>query len=94
MEVALDSLIDNIALILIIYGVFALCKSMTVYLGYWVGNGDSRIGFSSAVGLCAMGEFAFIIAREALSFGAVDQTFYSSVIGAALISMIVLPLLT
>ncbi len=94
MEVALDSLRENIVLILIFYGVFAACKSFTVYLGYWIGNGDARCGFASALGLCAMGEFAFIISKQALDCGVVDQSFYSSVIGAALISMIMLPLLT
>jgi len=94
MEVSLSSLTDNIGLILIIYAVFAICKSLTVYLGYWVGNGDGRNGFVSAVALCAMGEFAFIISKQALDAGVVDQAFYSSVIGAALVSMIVLPILT
>ena len=93
MEVSLGSLVDNIALILIIYAVFAVCKSLTVYLGYWVGNGDSRNGFISAIALCAMGEFAFIISKQALDAGVVDQGFYSSVIGAALVSMIALPIL-
>jgi len=93
MEVTLNSLTDNVILILIIFGVFVLCKSSTVYLGYWVGNGESRSGFLSAVGLCAMGEFAFIIAKQALDNGVVDEGFYSSVIGAALLSMIVMPLM-
>ncbi len=41
-----------------------------------------------------MGEFAFIIAKQALDTGAVDNGFYSAVIGAALISMIALPFLS
>ncbi|MBP5735517.1 MAG: cation:proton antiporter [Candidatus Methanomethylophilaceae archaeon] len=94
MEVTLSSLADNIVLIFIIFAVFAVCKSATVYLGYWVGNGDSRIGFLSAISLCAMGEFAFIIAKQALDNGVVDINFYSSVIGAALVSMITLPIFT
>jgi CPA2 family monovalent cation:H+ antiporter-2 len=94
MEVAISSLVDNVGLILVIYAVFALCKTATVHLGYWVGNGDSRNGFISAVALCAMGEFAFIISKEALDYGVMDQAFYSSVIGAALLSMILLPILT
>ena len=94
MEVVIGSLVDNIVPIVIIFITFALCKTFTVYLGYWVGNGDSRIGFISAVSLCAMGEFAFIIAKQALDAGAVDNSFYSSVIGAALLSMIALPFLS
>ena len=94
MEVAIGSLVDNIVLILIIFAVFAVCKFATVYFGYWVGNGDSRNGFISALGLCAMGEFAFIIAKQALNDGVFDADFYSSVIGAALVSMIVLPFMS
>ena len=94
MEVTLSSLVDNWMLILIFFAVFVICKSSTVFLGYWVGNGDGRNGFVSALSLCAMGEFAFIISKEAYENGVVDQAFYSSVIGAALVSMIVLPLLT
>ena len=88
------ALLIAVVLIFIIFAVFAVCKSATVYLGYWVGNGDSRIGFLSAISLCAMGEFAFIIAKQALDNGVVDINFYSSVIGAALVSMITLPIFT
>jgi CPA2 family monovalent cation:H+ antiporter-2 len=41
-----------------------------------------------------MGEFAFIIAKVALDAGLVNLNFYSSVIGAALITMLVLPLIS
>ena len=94
MEVALSSLVDNILPIIIIFLVFALCKTATVYLGYWIGNGNMRVGLVSAMGLCAMGEFAFIIAKQALDYGVVDQSYYSAVIGAALISMVLLPVTT
>ena len=94
MEIALQSLIDNILMIIGLYLLFAFLKSSTVFLGYWLGNESPRNGFVSAVGLVAMGEFAFIIAKQALDYGVVDEGFYTSVIGAALISMIMLPLLT
>ena len=42
----------------------------------------------------AMGEFAFIISSEAFKNGAVTEGFYTSVIGAALITMILLPILS
>lgn len=94
MEISVGTLVNNIGMILAIFLVFAVLKSSTVFLGYWVGNQDGRTGFISAVGLVAMGEFAFIIAKEALDFGVVDESFYTSVIGAALVSMIMLPILT
>lgn len=94
MEVSLGSLADNIGMIVVFYLIFAGFKISTVFLAYWVGNEKARTGFVSAVSLAAMGEFAFIIAKEALDHGAVDEAFYTSVIGAALISMIMLPFLT
>ena len=94
MEVTISGITQNIALILIIFLLFAFLKSSTVFLGYWVGNAEPRSGFISAVSLCAMGEFAFIIAKQALDCGVYDQSVYSSVIGAALVSMIVLPIST
>ncbi len=94
MEVTISGITDNIVLILIIFLVFAVLKTSTVFLGYWIGNAEPRSGFISAVSLCAMGEFAFIIAKQALDCGVFDQSVYSSVIGAALESMIVLPIAT
>ena len=94
MEVHLGTLVENIAMILGVYVLFASLKTSTVFLGYWIGRQDGRNGFLSAVGLTAMGEFAFIIAKEALDYGVVDDGFYTSIIGAALVSMVALPLLT
>lgn len=94
MEISINLLISNIALVIIFYLLFATLKTSTVFLGYWVCNEDGKMGFISALSLTAMGEFAFIIAKEALDYGVVDNSFYTSVIGAALISMIMLPLLT
>ena len=94
MEISLNSLVENIALIFCIYILFAVLKTSTVFLGYWIGNESPRNGFISAVGLVAMGEFAFIIAKQALDHHVVDDAFYTSVVGAALVSMVVLPFLT
>ena len=85
-------LVDNISTVILFFLLFAVLKTATVFLAYWVGNESCRNGFISATSLCAMGEFAFIIAAEALSRNVIDNEFYTSVIGAALISMIMLPL--
>lgn len=87
-------LVDNIGTILIFFVLFFVLKTFTVFLAYWIGNESCRNGFLSATGLCAMGEFAFIIAAEAYADNVVDNSFYTSVIGAALISMIMLPIVT
>ena len=85
-------LVDNFSTILIFFLLFFVLKSATVFLAYWIGNESCKNGFLSATSLCAMGEFAFIIAAEALASHVVDESFYTSVIGAALMSMIVLPI--
>ncbi len=94
MEVHLSTLTGNLPTILIFYLLFVVLKTATVFLGYWIGQERGRNGFISAVSLTAMGEFAFIISKEALDYGVVDENFYTSVIGAALLSMISLPILT
>jgi len=94
MEISLQTLVDNVVMIILLYLIYAFLKSGTVFLGYWLGNETPRNGFISAVSLVAMGEFAFIIAKQALDYEVVDESFYTSVIGAALISMIALPILS
>ena len=93
MEVSMDSLSQNIPTILLFYAIFAVCMFIAVNIGYWVANGDSRSGWISAFSMCTMGEFAFIISKQALDYKVFGQDFFSSIIGAAILSMIMLPLL-
>ena len=94
MIAGVSSLIDNIGTIIVLYLIFLILIVVAVFIAYWVENETCRNGFLSAVSLATMGEFAFIIASEALGFGAIDQSFYTSVVGAALLSMIILPFLS
>ncbi len=94
MEITVSSLIENIDTIIILYLIFVTLIISSVFIAYWFGNEPCRTGFLSAVSLATMGEFAFIIASEALGFGAVDSSFYTSVVGAALMSMVILPFLS
>ena len=94
MQITISSLVDNIGMIVILYLVFLVLIVLSVFVAYWVGNEKCRDGFLSAISLATMGEFAFIIANEALGFGAIDQSFYTSVVGAALMSMVILPFLS
>ncbi len=93
MEVSVDSLVSNIPMIAVIYLIFIVCMFIAVNIGYWVANGDSRSGWISAFAMCTMGEFAFIISKEALDYKVIDMSLYSSIVGAAIVSMIILPLL-
>ena len=94
MQITISSLVDNIGMIVILYLVFLVLIVLAVFVAYWVGNEKCRDGFLSAISLATMGEFAFIIANEALGFDAIDQSFYTSVVGAALMSMVILPFLS
>lgn len=85
-------ILDNILLVLAIAAVFILGKTVAVALSTYLFGFKARDGFVIAVSLIAMGEFAFIIAKIALDAGLLTQDLYSSVIGAALITMVVLPL--
>ena len=93
MEVSVNSLADNIPMIIMIYVLFALCMFIAVNTGYWVAGGTARNGWISALSMCTMGEFAFIISKQALNYGVFDNSMYSSIIGAAIVSMIILPVL-
>ena len=92
MEVVMSEFIGSLGMALLIFLTFAVSKFATVFLGYFIGNRSVKDGFIASVSLMAMGEFAFIIAKEAFDAGVVDSAFYTAVIGAALISMVVLPL--
>jgi CPA2 family monovalent cation:H+ antiporter-2 len=86
-------ILENIWLAVIIAVVFMVSKMVSVGLGCYLANMSFKQSFLIATSLLAMGEFAFIIAKLALDAGIVTPGFYSAVIGAALISMLVMPLL-
>ena len=92
MKVTVEGFIDNLGLALIIFGVFFISKTFSVFLGYFIGNRPYWECFACALSMTAMGEFAFIISEEALRYGVVTNGFYTAVIGAALISMVVVPI--
>ncbi len=94
MKVMFGEFIDNFGLAVIIVLVFMVGKFVTVFLGYFVGNKKYVECFSCAISLMAMGEFAFIIAGEALKMNVITSGFYSAVIGASLLSMIILPIIS
>ena len=94
MEIALGTLIDNIVLTLAFLGMFVSLKIVAVFLGYWLGGDKPRISFATAVSFLAMGEFAFIISKQALDYNVFTEGIYTSIVGAALLSMILLPLIS
>ena len=94
LQINLGDIINNIILIVAIFLIYAALKTSTVVLAYFVCNKPMRISFMSAVSLVVMGEFAFIIAKAGLDAEVLDSSLYASVICAALISMIAIPILS
>lgn len=94
LKISPGMLLDNLPLIIVIVLIYAVLKFSSIILAFFLGDRPLRSTFISACSLIAMGEFSFIIAKEALDAGVVDESFYSSVIGAALITMIILPFLS
>lgn len=92
MKVTFEGFIDNIGLAVIIFLVFLFSKTLSVFLGYFLGNRPIWECFACALSMTAMGEFAFIISEEALEYGVISEGFYMAVIGAALLSMLVVPI--
>ncbi len=92
MKVTIEGFMDNIGLALIIFLVFFLSKVFSVFLGYFLGNRPYWECFVCALSMTAMGEFAFIISDEALRYGVISNGFYMAVIGAAILSMIMVPI--
>ncbi len=87
-------LLDNLGMILILFVLYVVLMFSGTFIGYWVGNENPRTGFISSFALCAMGEFAFIIASEALGYGVIDDSLYASVVGCGLLSMVFLPIIS
>lgn len=81
----------NIGAAIIVAVVFIAGKTMSVTFASYVSNLDARTSFMAGMGMVAIGEFSFVIARVGADTQAVGSFFYSTVIGAAIMTMIVLP---
>ena len=91
MEIVPAELVNNLLMIFIIVIIFILAKGFSATFACYVANRPLKTAFISAASLLAMGEFALIISKTAYDAGAVQSWFYTSVIGACLVSMILLP---
>jgi len=85
-------ILDNLALVVAIAALFIFGKFVAVGIATYMFGYQAKDSFVISISLLAMGEFAFIISKIALDAGLLTQDLYSSVIGAALITMITLPL--
>lgn len=94
MRIDIGMILDNILLCFIIAFVFIIGKLSSIFFASYLTTMDLRSSFYLASSLVVMGEFGFIIATLGLNGGILDLSMYSTVIGAALITMVVLPLLS
>ncbi|NLT38647.1 MAG: cation:proton antiporter [Methanomassiliicoccus sp.] len=94
MRIDIGMILDNILLCFIIAFVFIIGKLSSIFFASYLTTMGLRSSFYLASSLVVMGEFGFIIATLGLNGGILDLSMYSTVIGAALITMVVLPLLS
>ncbi len=91
MQVVPSEIFHNIMLVLAIVVVFMGSKIVAVSSSCFISGKTGRTSLLIALSLPVMGEFAFVIAKMALDAQVVAQSFYASVIGAALVSMLLMP---
>jgi CPA2 family monovalent cation:H+ antiporter-2 len=76
---------------IIIALVFIVGKTFSVTIGLYAANISGKTAFLAGAGMVAIGEVSFVIANAGVQAGVISQALYSSIIGAAIITMIVLP---
>ncbi|MEI6796280.1 MAG: cation:proton antiporter [Methanomassiliicoccales archaeon] len=81
-------------MVLIIAAVFILGKIVAVTIGTYTANLDAKSSLIAGMSMVAMGEFSFVMAKDGLAAGSITPGLYSAIIGAALISMIAMPLVS
>jgi CPA2 family monovalent cation:H+ antiporter-2 len=94
LQIDVHEMIQNIWLCILIAVVFVGAKSISVLVASYLTTLDLKSSFYISTSLVAMSEFGFIIAAIGLNAGLLDRGLYSTIIGAALITMIILPVLS
>jgi monovalent cation:H+ antiporter-2, CPA2 family len=84
-------MLSGLPLAMIIAATFILGKLVSIAIGCLAANFKSRSAFLIGTSMVAMGEFTFVVAKVALDGQVIDGSLYSSVIGAAVITMLMLP---
>ena len=84
-------ILDNILVVLLIAGAFIVGKVVAVTIGAYTANVEAKKAMTIGMSMVVMGEFAYVIAKMGSEAGVVSPAFYSTIIGASLITMLVLP---
>jgi monovalent cation:H+ antiporter-2, CPA2 family len=82
---------DTWPVVVILVAVFIFGKIFAVSIASYSANRDMRTSVVTGFAMVAMGEFSFVIAKTGMDVGAVDEAFYSDVIGVAVITMAMMP---
>ena len=85
-------LINNWMLVLSVVAVIILLKSTIVFSIVKIFGYSNKIALLTGVGLFQIGEFGFILAQSGIDAGIVTNQFYSLIISAAIITMLLTPL--
>ena len=56
LEIRPESLLDNLLLIFVIYLIYLVLKTSSVFVAYFIGNKSLRLSFMSSISLVAMGD--------------------------------------
>jgi len=85
-------LINNWMLVLAVVAVIILLKSLVVFSIVKIFGYSNRIALLTGAGLFQIGEFGFILAQSGIDTGIVTNQFYSLILSAAIITMLLTPL--
>ena len=81
----------GLPLAITVAAIFIVGKMTSVIIGCFAANFKARSSFLIATSMVAMGEFTFVVAKVALDGKLIGTDIYSSVIAAAVITMVLLP---
>jgi CPA2 family monovalent cation:H+ antiporter-2 len=81
----------GLPLAITVAAIFIVGKMTSIIIGCYAANFKARSSFLIATSMVAMGEFTFVVAKVALDGELIGTEIYSSVIGAAVITMVLLP---
>ncbi len=85
---------NNLAVALLIAGVFVIGKTVFVSFAAYLSNLEASTSITVGMAMVAMGEFSYVIAQLGMNANVVSPSFYSTVIGASLVTMLIMPLWT
>jgi len=84
--------VQGLLVALVIALVFVLGKTFSVTIGCYLANLPARTSFYAGAAMVAIGEVSFILANSGVQAGVISEELYASIIGASIVTMIVLPI--